>query len=77
MSSPTKKVKKLSVNARLQLEINRGRAPEEAYIPPENLVDADSRTPLEKTRLLKWADSYEPVPWQKTQYYIPFPLVYS
>lgn len=72
MSSPTKKGKKLTAIARLQREINHGRAPEEAYIPPENLVDADTRTPKEKIRLLQWADSYEPIPWQKTKYYILF-----
>ena len=67
MSSPTKRGKKLSAIDRLQREINSGRAPEEAYIPPENLVDADTRTPTEKMRLLQWADYYEPIPWQKTQ----------
>lgn len=72
MPSLTKKGKKLSATARLQREINYGRAPGEAYIPPENLVDADTRTPLERMRLLQWADSYEPIPWQKTQYYTLF-----
>jgi hypothetical protein len=73
MSSPTKKGKKLSANARLQREINRGRVPEEAYIPPENVVDADTRTDAEKLRLLKWADAYKPIPWLKTEYYILSP----
>lgn len=69
MSSPTKKEKKLSATARLQREINRGRVPEEAYIPPENIVDADTRTETEKLRLLNWAQAYEPIPWRETQYY--------
>jgi hypothetical protein len=77
MPSPTKKGKKLSAIARLQGDINSGRTPEEAYIPPENLVDADTRTPKEKLRLLQWADSYEPIPWQKTEYYILFLQVYT
>jgi flagella basal body P-ring formation protein FlgA len=52
MLSLIKKGKKLSTSTCLQREINCGRAPEEAYVPPKNLVDADSRTPFEKTRLL-------------------------
>lgn len=71
MSSPSKN-KKLSALARLPREINSGRAPKEAYIPPQNIVDADTRTPREKARLLQWADRYEPIPWQKIEYYILF-----
>jgi hypothetical protein len=44
----TKQGKKLLALARLQQEINRGRASEEAYIPPKNIVDADTRTLQEK-----------------------------
>jgi hypothetical protein len=71
MSFLTKQNKKLSALARLQQEINRGRAPEEAYIPPKNIVDADTRTPQEKARLLKWADAYKPIPWQQKTADIP------
>jgi hypothetical protein len=47
-----KKENKLFINARLQREINRSRVLKEAYIPLENLVDADIRTLIKKMRLL-------------------------
>lgn len=68
--SPTKKEKKISAPTRLRYEINRGRAPEEAFIPAKNLVDSDTRTPAEKVRLLNWALAYTPVPWQTPLYFI-------
>jgi hypothetical protein len=72
MSSTVKKPKKLTAFDRLELEINAGRMPEEAYIPPKNLVDADTRTPKEKNRLLEWALRYKPIPWDAIMYYILF-----
>jgi hypothetical protein len=75
MSSLSKKNKKLSANARLEREINSGRTAKEAYIPPTNLVDADTRTPKQKNRLLEWADRYKPVPFQPSEYLLyPFLL---
>lgn len=62
---PSTKQPKLSALARLQRDINTGRTPEEPYITPENIVDADTRTLEEKARLLKWADAYEPIPWDQ------------
>ena len=53
MSSLTKKGKKLSIITCLQQDINTSRTLEEAYILPKNIVNADSRTLKEKTRLLR------------------------
>jgi hypothetical protein len=52
MSSLIRKEKKLSINACLQREINYGCTLEEAYIPPKNLVDINTRTLTKKIRLL-------------------------
>jgi hypothetical protein len=53
MSSLTKKGKKLSTITRLQQDINAGHTLEEAYILPKNIINANSHTIKEKTRLLR------------------------
>ena len=52
MLLPTKKGKKLSAIAYLQQDINSGCTSEEAYIPPKNLINTNTHTTKEKTRLL-------------------------
>jgi hypothetical protein len=52
-----------SALTRLQREIDLGNALKEPYTTPEKAVDIDIRTAAEKTRLLKWADNYTPIPW--------------
>jgi len=63
MPLSNKKQPRLSASARLQRDIDLGHTSEEPYITPDKAVDVDIRTPAEKTRLLNWADTYFPIPW--------------
>jgi hypothetical protein len=66
------KVERLTASARLQREIDSGNTSEEPRPNPEQFVDIDLRTPIEKIRLLNWALAYTPIPWDdKTTAYWP------
>jgi len=55
---PTLSPKKLTAAKRLYLRIEEGRLREEAFTPPERLVDVDLRMPSEKKAFLLWADEF-------------------
>ena len=56
--SSTSNSKKLTAAKRLYLRIEEGKLGEEAFTPPERLVDIDLRMPLEKKAFLLWVDEF-------------------